>query len=208
MSYKYQKEYSLSSVIVKVPKDCGTGIGFWINQQVASVIDNIPVRLDENSYSSRTKLSDCINGSLHTETGDAWEVKECGHGEWVQKETGYLVIRYDFSDHFILTDLDCLQDPGYQRDHVKGKEHVEGYVKLIGDALAASGIETEVIVRTVKHYYTPSCNEEFCSYCATDRRHKAQTRTVKKKRVGPRFYEWTAYQKINVPAPAEMANAA
>ena len=207
MSYKLQKEYSLHRVVVKVPKDCGTGIAFWINQQVASVIDNIPMRIDERVVSSH-KLSDKIEGTLGVDTYGQYETKECGHTEWVRKDTGYLLLEYYFGDSFLLTDLDFVQNCRSEKNQHKANLIVQGYAKLISNALAASGIETKVYVKVVKHYYTPSCKEEYCSYCATDRRHKAHTRTVNKKRVGPSFIEWTGFEEINLPVPAEIAEAA
>lgn len=212
MAYKYQKEYSLRSITIKVPKDCGTGLSFWINQQVASVIDNIPTRWDEGTTSHyrfpNKKLSDSINETLKIETNGVWVKEECGHGEWQQKETGYLTLTYSFSDVFILSDLDFHQIGRSYKEQASANKFCKDYADIIANALSASGIHTTVYVDVVKHYYKPSHTEEYCSYCSSNRTHKAHTRTVDKKRLnGSWWCPLSGYCAVNIP-PEEISQAA
>ena len=194
MARKYDKEYSLTSITIKVPKDCGTGLSFWINQQVSSVVDNLSVRWYKNTYTYKgfpnKKPSDAVNGNLEVETkGESVDIS-CGHREFQKKETGFLILKYSFSDCFVLADFDCYQQGNSHFACYGGYKILNDYAKQITDALSASGVHTIVCVNIKKHYVRRGEVKEFCSYCSSDRKHKVHKQVIHAGRSGSNGWDW------------------
>lgn len=215
MARKYDKEYSLTSITIKVPKDCGTGLSFWINQQVSSVVDNFSVRWYQNPYTYKQfpnkKLSDAVNGNLEVETKLEWVDVDCGHRTLQKKETGFLILKYSFSDCFVLTDFDRYQ---YGQTHFRyygGFEILNDYAKQITDALSASGVHTIVRVDLEKHYVRRGEVKEFCSYCSSDRKHKVHKQVIHAGRAGSNGWDWGSSEYFGenvINAPQEQISQA
>lgn len=165
MSYKFKKFYFLKYVTVRVPKDCGTGLSFWIHEKVSPVVENIP-----------TLALPCY-GPAFWSSNDITKL----HEDWKNPE--FLKVDYRFCRP--LNELDFYQNGHDYSQRLKSDKIIDGYAKTIADALAGSGIHTTVEVEVERYYYKSSTTEDYCSYCSTKRKHKVHTRTVAEKLIRP-----------------------
>jgi hypothetical protein len=180
MSYKFKKLYFLNDVTVRVPKDCGTGLSFWIHEKVSQVVESIP------------KLALPCDGPVLWLTGLLADPKL--HEDWKNPE--FLKVDYPFNR--ALSELDFYQNGHDCSQRLKSWKIIDGYAKTIADALAGSGIHTTVEVRVERYYYKSSTTEDYCSYCSTKRKHKVHTRTVAEKLIRPYWFT-SKHAVVNKP---------
>ena len=165
MTYKFKKFYFLREVTVRVPKDCGTGLSFWIHDKVSSAIENIPE----------------LDLPCHGPVFIKWNENRKLHEDW--ENTDFLKVDYRFARP--LSELDFYQNGHDYSQRLKSDKIIDGYAKMIADALAGSGIHTTVELDVERYYYKSSTTEDYCSYCSTNRKHKVHTRTVAEKLIRP-----------------------